>query len=251
MRLRRLALIPGTLVLLAGAAHAAHPLQTEDTGTQGEGNVELENGLDRTRSADGSRDFSWQPQLSYGLTPTLDLIVQPSWLTHRDPGGPVRRAAGDTNLDAKWRFWGSAPWSLAVRAGATLATSGQGLGMAHGRVAAHGLLALTIDMAPFTTHVNVGFTQNPNDTGQRRSIAGASAAWMWQVSDALILTVDGGAHASPDPARRAWPGMLLGGAIYTLRPGLDVDVGWQSSLGPAPVRTRDLLLGLTWRFSLP
>ncbi|MDY0747849.1 hypothetical protein SNE35_25325 [Paucibacter sp. R3-3] len=236
--------------ILAGPAHAAHPLQTEDTGTQGEGNLELENGLDRARNRDGSRDFSYQPQLSWGLTPEVDLIVQPSWLAHRDPaGGPTHRAAGDTNLDAKWRFYGSAPWSLAVRAGVTLATSGQDLGQPKGTVGAHGLLALTLDAAPLTAHFNVGAAENPNDVGQRRRIASTSVALMWQASDALILTMDGSLQSNPDPFRKAWPGLLLGGVIWTVRPGLDLDVGWQKSYGPAQPARRDLLMGLTWRFA--
>jgi len=237
------------LVALVGPARAAHPLQTEDTGTQGKGNLELENGLDRIRNGDGSRDFSYQPQLSYGLVPAVDLIVQPSWLTHRDPGGPTRRSAGDTNLDAKWRFFGSAPWSLAVRAGVTLATSNQGLGQPKGTVASHGLLALTLDAAPLTAHFNVGMAENPNDAGQRRRIASTSAALMWQASDALILTVDGSLQSNPDSARKTWPGLLLGGAIWTLQPGLDLDIGWQRSYGPAQPARRDLLMGLTWRFA--
>ena len=59
------------------AAFAAHPLQTEDTGTQGPGNVEIENGFSRARS--GSSTLAvYQPQLSLGLATPFDAIVQPS-----------------------------------------------------------------------------------------------------------------------------------------------------------------------------
>ena len=229
-----------------GTAQAAHPLQTEDTGTQGVGNIELENGLTWSR-AGSARDFIYQPQVSYGLTPTVDLIGQPSWLNHRDESGTLRDG-GDTNLDAKWRFFGSAPLSLALRAGATLATNGQGLGNPHGKVAAHGLIAATYDAAPFTVHANLGLAQTPNDSGQRTHIAGASAAFMWAVSERLILTVDGSTSSNPDPRRKSWPATLLAGAIYTIKPGLDADIGWQSSLGPI-TRTRQWLVGLTYRFA--
>lgn len=249
--LKTLLLIAASLGLLMpwAAVHAAHPLQTEDTGTQGAGNVELENGLDWTRGPGSGRDFTYQPQVSYGLTPALDLIVQPSWLVHRGDGeARSRHDWGDTNLDFKWRFFGRAPLSLAVRAGATLATSGKGLGNPHGSATAHALLAATWDAAPLTAHANLGVTQNSGGTGLRRTQTQASAAVMWALSEALILTVDGGTGSNADPARRSWQGRLLAGAIYTLRPGLDLDLGWQTSLGAIPAR-RDLLAGITWRFA--
>ena len=232
----------------AGTARAAHPLQTEDTGTQGVANFELENGLTWSRTG-SARDFIYQPQVSYGLTSAVDLIGQPSWINRRDENGSTSRAVGDTNLDAKWRFFGSAPLSLAIRAGLTLATSGGDLGNPHGKVAAHGLIAATYDAAPFTVHANLGLAQTPNDSGQRTQIATASAAFMWAVSEQLILTADGSSTSNPDPRRKSWPSTLLAGVIYTIKPGLDADIGWQSSLGPI-VTTRQWLVGLTYRFAL-
>lgn len=238
-----------TLVALAftGSAQAAHPLQTEDTGTQGAGNVELENGLSWSR-AGSARAFAYQPQISYGVTPTFDLIVQPSWLHNRDEGSATVRGFGDTNLDGKWRFFGDAPLSFAVRAGVTLATSQNELGIPHGKVAAHAILATTYDAAPFTVHGNLGLTQNPSGTGERRRIARVSGALMWAASEQLTLTVDGGAEANADLTRSSWPAALLVGAIYTIRPGLDVDIGYQSSVRAA-VTTREWLVGLTYRFA--
>ena len=81
MRSSLLVLAAGWL-LAACAALAAHPLVTEDAGTQSAGNAELENGFSWTRDGD-DRSFAFQPQLSWGLLPALDLIVAPSWLRHR------------------------------------------------------------------------------------------------------------------------------------------------------------------------
>ncbi len=245
-------LLCASLACAGEAARAAHPLQTEDTGTQGAGNLELENGLQRSLASGGAHVYSYQPQVSYGLTPSLDGIVQPAWLSLRDEGGGgSARGWGDTNVDAKWRFFGSAPLSLAVRAGLAIPTSEHGLGNPHGKLAAHALLVATWDAAPFTWHANLGLTRNPQDPrspSDRRGIAGASAAIMWATSEQLTLTLDGGAEQDADPARKTWPSRLLAGAIYTLRPGLDADIGWQSSLQAAE-RSRELLIGLTWRFA--
>jgi hypothetical protein len=236
------------LALAAPAAFAAHPLQTEDTGTQGASNVEIENGLSRARF-DATTLTTYQPQLSVGLATTVDAIVQPSlvWL-HAPPAASVS-GLGDTNVDAKWRFWGSDPWSFAIRAGIAAPTSEHGLGLRHGEVSEHALLVATWDDTPTTVHANVGFTRLPHAAGTRETVAHLSAALMQALNEHVILTVDGELDQDPDPARHAWPGSLLAGAIWTARPGLDLDVGYQRSIDARPVN-RQWMAGLTYRFSL-
>src|SRR6266550_4423926 len=62
-------------ILLACAADvfAAHPLISEDTGTQGAGKFELELGNAWTRDR-GERAYEFGPQLSYGSLRELDVI---------------------------------------------------------------------------------------------------------------------------------------------------------------------------------
>jgi hypothetical protein len=230
------------------AAFAAHPLQTEDTGTQGAGNVEIENGFARASSA-GATQSLFQPQVSLGLAPTFDLMVQPSRVWARAAGRGAVAGWGDSNLDAKWRFWGRDPWSLAVRAGIEVPTSQHGLGLSHGGTGQHALLVLTWDGTPTTVHANVGATHLPDAPGTRSTTAVVSAAVMQTIDERLILTVDSQFNQATDAARHGWPGTVLGAAIWTARPGLDLDLGWQSSLHAAPV-TRQWMAGLTWRFAL-
>jgi hypothetical protein len=83
----------GAWVLAASAAYAGHPMLSEDTGTQGRGNTEIELGYAWSRQ-DRTAIFLFQPQVSYGTSSTLDLIVQPSWSSVDQPGaarGPRRR----------------------------------------------------------------------------------------------------------------------------------------------------------------
>src|SRR6202000_828783 len=121
------------LILTASTAYAGHPMLSEDTGTQGRGNTELELGYAWSR-LDGTSSFLFQPQLSYGTSTTFDLILQPSWTRVSTPGLPQQKGLGDTNLDFKWRFYGSAPWSVGVRAGAELPTAQRELGLPHHKV---------------------------------------------------------------------------------------------------------------------
>ena len=247
--------IPGTLVracvlaLLTSAyapAWAAHPLQTEDTGTQGEGNFELENGFAWVRSAD-RQVAVYQPQLSYGWNPDLDLIVQPSYVRTRSDGG---RSSGwaATNLDLKWRFYGAAPVSFGVRAGASVAAADGSFGAARSATGGHALLGTTIDLAPFTLHGNISTAWNPTASGLRRWTPAVSGAAMWALDERLILTVDATANADPDPTRSGWNAQWLAGVIYTVRAGLDLDLGWQRSARTAP-SVRQWLFGITYRFA--
>jgi len=231
------------------ASFAAHPLQTEDTGTQGTGNLEIENGLSRTRSASTTQTV-YQPQLSLGLATTLDAIVQPAYVWQHVA---QERASGlgDTNVDAKWRFWDSHPLSFAIRGGVALATNQDGLGLTHGKSSEHVLLALTWDRAPTTVHVDVGTTIVPRAAASpaRRVMTGVSAAVLQQIDEHLILTMDASFAQSPNPHKASWPGTVLVGAIWTVRPGLDLDLGWQRSVDDTPV-ARTWLAGLTYRFAL-
>lgn len=250
MAVRTPALITAlAFAVAAPAAFAAHPLQTEDTGTQGAGNLEIENGLSRARF-DATTQTVYQPQLSLGLATTLDAIVQPAYVWQQAPQDDVS-GRGDTNVDAKWRFWGSDPLSLAVRAGVALSTNEHGFGLTHGKTSQHALLALTWDRSPTTVHANLGMTAVPRAAASpaRRTMANVSAAVMQQLDEHLILTLDGSFGQSPNPHQASWPGTVLAGAIWTARPGLDLDLGWQRSVDDRPV-ARTWLAGLTYRFSL-
>ncbi|WP_028080091.1 hypothetical protein [Solimonas soli] len=228
-------------------ALAAHPLQTEDTGTQGVSNVEVENGLLLSRGG-GVRSFIYQPQLSYGLLTTFDVLVQPSWVRASGPVQNTTQGPGDSNLDVKWRFYGRAPWSLGLRAGLELATAQAGLGLPRGTLSAHELLVATCDVAPFAVHANLGLTQNPDDAGLRRQVVHMSSALMWTVNESLIASAEADAGSNTDRSDDRRPVSALVGLIWTVMPGLDADVGYQTDLhGPA---LRQWLAGLTYRFSV-
>ncbi len=241
-------ILAAALALATPSAFAAHPLQTEDTGTQGAGNVEIENGLSRAR-LDATTLTTYQPQLSVGLATTVDAIVQPSFVWRHATAESAVSGLGDTNVDAKWRFWGSDPWSFAIRAGVAAPTSRHGLGLPHGQVSEHALLVATWDDTPTTVHANLGFTRVPHAPGTRETTLHLSAAVMQALDERVILTVDGELDQDPDPSRHAWPGALLAGVIWTARPGLDLDVGYQRSIDARPVN-RQWMAGLTYRFSL-
>ena len=228
-------------------ARAGHPMLSEDTGTQGTGNAELELGYAWSQD-DGTRSFLFQPQLSCGVTPSFDVIVQPSWLANDDPVAGRAHGFGDSNLDVKWRFYGAAPLSLALRAGLDVATGERALGLPHGESSAHALLVATVDAQPFTLDANLGILRNPADSGLRTEVYHPSAAALFAASERLAFVLDAGADSNSDPHRREWPVVALAGAIYTVRPGLDVDIGYRAGLNAAAV-AKQWLLGITYRWA--
>ena len=96
----------------------------------------------------------------------------------------------------------------------------------------------------FTT----GLARLPQASCERPWQPSVSTALMWALDKRWILTLDAGANADPYPLRKTWPATLLAGAIYTLKPGLDLDLGYQIS-AHAQAATRVWLLGLTYRFA--
>src|SRR5260221_13655649 len=79
------------VLVLARPVFAAHPFIPEDPGTVGAARVELELGL-AARQGDPSingRENAFSPQLSLGITPTIDLIAQTIWLNQAPAQAPA------------------------------------------------------------------------------------------------------------------------------------------------------------------
>ena len=232
---------------IAAPAHSAHPLISEDTGTQGAGKFELELGASNTRQGSG-RTFEVDPQLSSGIAPSVDAIVRASAFDlHGDaiPENGARRGFGTTMVDVKWRFAQADAWSFGTRAGIDLPSARSGFG--YQRTGAHALIMATADLKPLLFTTNLAWTRLPSDAGSPRDQYRISAAALWTVSSALRLAFDIAHYSVPDADSRAWASVALAGAIYTVHPGFDLDIGWQQRLRqPAPAGV--LFLGATLRW---
>jgi hypothetical protein len=234
------------LVAATSTVYAGHPMLSEDTGTQGRGNTELELGYAWSRLQGASAVFLFQPQLSYGTGATLDLIVQPSWTIVDMSGAGRERGLGDTNLDFKWRFYGATPWSVGVRAGLELPTAHADLGLPANKVSPHALLVLTADFTPLTVDVNLGYTRAPRTLGARPDLLHLSTAFTYAANERLFFVLDMDVDSNPGSTSTTPPAVALAGIIYTVHPGLDVDIGYRGRLN-AQVPGKQWLLGITFR----
>lgn len=238
------------LLACAGEAFAAHPLLTEDTGTQGAGKFELELGNAWTRDG-GQRAYEFGPQLSYGVLPNLDGIVRPTWNALRTAGDETTttaRGAGDTVVDVKWRFYEAAAISFATRAGIAAPTGDSARGLGAGSATYHVLAVASVPAAPLALHANLGYTRARGDAVNRRDLFHASAAGVVTIDSGWqLLLYDIAVDTNPERARSTPLSIVRVGAIYTVRQGCDVDFGYQTRLNQA-APARILLAGLTLRW---
>jgi len=210
------------LIGARGNALAGHPFGTEDAGTQGKGNVEVEFNLERQHRNDGTKTTSLGNGITMGIAPKIDLAVGYSYdFTKADDGtksrgmGPVEATLKTTVIEGKDRF----P-TLGVKAGFSLPTSG-------GEQTA--LLATAIaqwSFEPLTVFANVGADIGTRLAGnaERTTSIRSSVAGSWEIRKewSLLSELLWEKQTSPSaPSTAEW----LIGAKKEISETLSVDAG--------------------------
>jgi hypothetical protein len=110
------------------------------------------------------------------------------------------------------------------------------------------LAVASVQTAPLALHANLGYARARSDALMRRDLFHASTAAVVTIDSGWqLLLYDIAVNTNPERARSVAPGIVRIGAIYTVRPGCDVDFGYQARLNhAAPARV--LLAGLTVRW---
>ena len=165
MRFVRKYLIIGMLILPA-SAWAAHPLITDDAGTQGKGNFQLEvNGQfdsdDDTVSGVSVKTTGGQiaTTLTYGIINTVDVVLSLPyrWSNIKEDGITVSDENGisDTVFEVKWRFFEKDGLGLALKPGISLPTGDDGKGLGTGKTGYHLFFIASQEIAPWAFHLNL------------------------------------------------------------------------------------------------
>lgn len=231
--------------VIAGSstARAAHPLASEDPGTQGTGGVELEIGFAASRGDAGGRAAELAPQLAYGVAPTVDVILRPAWLDLHPAGEERQRGMGDTSLDLKWRFYDVDGVQLALRGGVDLPTGNAERGLGSTSTGMHAVVALGVEWGTATVLANLG-ARRASVPGERTYLPFATAALLWPSEGTLRTFVEVAAQANSDPQRSTWPAIARTGLLWKVNESLALDVGIDGRLNrTAPSVT--LLAGAT------
>jgi hypothetical protein len=252
-RLTRLAAMALVAAGCAAPVGAAHPLLTEDTGTQGLGKAQLELMVDKTRdgqSGSAVREQVATAVLSYGVLENADLQFGVSHLrqhTHDALGRHTSQGPLDASVDFKWRLFERESLSLGLKSGITLPTGDKDRGFGNGRATWGALAILSYEPGPWAFHSHFGYRRNNNAVGDRISLRHVSAALTWKATEQLKLVADLSADTNPDRAERGSLRYRILGLIYSPIPKLDIDAGLKHGHGRAAM-DRAFLVGATWRW---
>jgi hypothetical protein len=251
------------VLLWYGTASGAHPLITDDTGTQGKGKFQLEVNSEFTNDKETTDGVTTKKTggevataLSYGLIDNVDIVlgVPYQWKKIKEDGTVTSDDDGisDMSLEVKWRFYEKDRLSLAIKPGISLPTGDESKGLGNGR-ASYGLVFITTnEIEPWAFHLNLGYTHNEYELQEDKD---ANRKGIWHVSLAsevkavkdLKIVANIGMERTPDKTSNTHPAFILGGIIYSITENLDVDLGVKGGLNK-PETDYSILAGINLRF---
>lgn len=249
----------GTLALIffsqrPATVLAAHPLLTEDTGTQGAGRYQLEMTHDLSTRQDAgikTRARRINSVVSVGLTDDLDVIATLPYerLTERIDGTNTTVAGyADMEIASKWRLYEAGALSFALRPGIKIPTGNKSKGLSTGRIAPSLFAVSSYASDPWALHLHVGYSRNfPTSTEQRSHIFHASVAVEYSVSERMRLVSDASIERNAERSGHPYVGSAVLGLVYSITPNLDLDLGYRKGL-TTPASDYAWLTGLALRF---
>ena len=235
---------------IVSASHAAHPLVTEDTGTQGPKAYQIELNADWATDV-GNRTKTGGFTFTQGVVDGLDLFINipTTW------GAALGEKTGlnDLSIGAKWVLVEDAGFSLGVKPELVMPTGDENKSLGNGRTSYAATVMAQLESGEFTWLFNIGAAKNrfklPADRDDKRTlIRRLSAAVLVQSSDRLTLALDVGQADAEDRVERSKPRYAVLGAIYSVNKNLDFDIGYKKGLNAAET-DRQWGLGVTHRFS--
>ncbi len=233
--------------LLSANAFAAHPLITDDTGTQGAGRFQFEINAEHSND-NGSTGTALSATLSAGLLENLDVVIGFPYifLREKDETGNWNREQGvsDLSLALKWRFYEHEGLALALKPGVTLATGDEDKGLGDSRPTYSLFFIGTKERGPFSVHLNLGYIANQKAI---RDIWHYSLSGEYAAAERFKIVANLGGETNPDRESGVHPLFALGGMIYKVTEGLDIDFGVKTGLNRAEA-DYTLLAGIALRF---
>jgi hypothetical protein len=252
-------------------AWAAHPFITDDTGTQGKGNWQLELQYEYGRN-DATADAGSGPVrqvskasvfttvLTYGLLENLDMALGLNYLNQRviENGVSTEDSSGmaDSTIELKWRFYEADGLSFALKPGVILPTGDENKGLGTGRTSWGIALLATYEAEPWMFLGNVAYSKIryklPQDAAENHShLWRVSGGVSYAATGKLRLVGEGGLRrneAKDDaflPDGTSQFGMV--GIIYSPTKNMDFDAGFRKNFNNAEL-DKTYLVGATFRW---
>lgn len=265
--LKKISLVTATAASLLSATPviAAHPLITDDTGTQGKGKFQIEI----------NSEFAWNRTdeagvnvkedtgetalaLSCGLSENIDLVIGIpfAWYSVRENGLTVAddSGIGDMSLEIKLRVYENEEngFSFAVKPGISIPTGDERQGFGSGEFSPGITLIATHEGDFGALHANVGYSRNnyrneDDDAASRDDVWHASIAAELNMTERLRTVANIGVQTGENVTGNTHPVFLIGGIIYSVSENLDLDLGLKCGLNDAETDSA-LLAGLAAGF---
>lgn len=251
------------LLVLVSRSEAAHPLITDDTGTQGKGKFQLElngeYGSDREASLgieSMERAIEAGATLSHGIIDSLDAVLGVAyiWVEGRETDITIpdsvhasEKGISDLSFELKWRFFEKEGLSLAIKPGISAPTGNERKGLGAGKYGLSTHLIVTQELEPWEFHINLGYIRNNSRFDERENLCHLSLAAEFELVEGLELVANIGQERNPDKSTKRKPVFGLLGVIYELAENLDLDAGIKVGITD-PETDITALAGMAWRF---
>ncbi len=226
-------------------SHGAHPLVTDDAGTQGAGKFLLEINGEHTRDKeDGTKEVGGEMSLSFtaGLDDSVDLVLGLSyeWTSVEECGTVTSEEDGisDALVEIKWRFFERKGLALSLKPGVTLPTGDEDRGLGNGRVSYSLFVIATREFERWALHTNIGYMRgefalaSDNETN-RHDIWHASIAAEVGLTENLTVVGNVGIETDSDRTSDTPSAFALAGIIYPATETVDLDLGIKAGLTDA------------------
>ncbi len=251
------------LTFLCNQVFAAHPLITDDTGTQGKGKFQIELNSEFNNDKETEQDITTDETsneiatiISYGIKDHIDIVLgipyQANQLKEDDSITSDDKGLSDISIESKWRFYDKNGLTFAIKPGFAFPTGDENKGLGNGKISRSLTFITTKEINKTVIHINLFYTHNDFDLKEdkeanRKDIWHASLASQISATEQLDLVANIGIESNPDKISNVHPSFILGGVIYSIKENFDVDLGIKGGLNK-PETDSTFLAGFAYRF---
>jgi hypothetical protein len=221
---------------------SAHPLITDDTGTQGKGNLQIELNC----------EFEYDENLwskgidtifSYGLIDKADIVftVPYQFITSDEKG------ISDISLELKYRFYEKEGLSFALKPGISFPTGDETKSLGTGKTAYSIYFIGTKENKNSTIHFNLGYLRNENVHDEKENIYHVSVAIEVPINEKFKFVGNLCGETNPDKSTGKPVLVSIVGFIYSPKENFDIAFGIKFGLNDVSPDF-SILPGITIRF---
>ena len=217
-------------VLTFQYSFAGHPLRTDDAGTIGKQSFQLELTPEVWKYANDH--YFFVPLTStYGITENADVVLTVLYSSIYNSGFKSDLSGiNDIGLEVKWRVLELEKFSLAVKPGLILPIGNHTKGLGTGKLGYSLLLIADQELSSLLLHFNIGYIRNENRLLERIELWFTSLAAEIPVAESLSIVAEIGTCSNRGKIADGHPAFVLGGAVYSIADGIDIDLGLQKGL---------------------